>query len=449
MAFNKLTNAAYLATNWQDEVTSKNLLKKGYSSASFTEMATSALPLLQSGSAVDINGVIYQCNTNITPSTTGAVDGLNYFYVYDSGGVGVANISVTAPTWDGIKNGWYNGSQRAVLKLTKSGTAYSNKIKLYGDNYSNIDYFNNRTIHSYITELAASNWALRTSASDISWKSVAYGNGLFVAVKNASGTGVMTSPDGITWTLRTGISEAFDSVVYGNGLFVAVGSPGIFQSAIMTSPDGITWTSRTPAAGTSKDLISVTYGNGLFVAVARESVTSCVMTSPDGITWTSRTGIARLWYSVTYGNGLFVAVSASGTGSRVMTSPDGITWTSRTSAADNNWISVTYGGGLFVAVSVSGTGNRVMTSPDGITWTSRTSAADNNWVSVTYGGGLFVAVSNTGSGNRVMTSPDGITWALKPSAIDNSWVSVTYGGGLFVAVSNTGSGNRVMTSLMT
>ena len=44
-------------------------------------------------------------------------------------------------------------------------------------------------------------WTSRTSAADNEWNSVAYGNGLFVAVASA-GTGdrVMTSPEGITWT---------------------------------------------------------------------------------------------------------------------------------------------------------------------------------------------------------------------------------------------------------
>ena len=216
-----------------------------------------------------------------------------------------------------------------------------------------------------------------------------------------------TADGGEIWTSRTSPADnSWRSVTYGNGLFVAVSYTGT-GNRVMTSPDGVTWTSRTSAA--DNDWRNVIYGNGLFVAVAFSGTGNRVMTSPDGITWTSRTSAAdNSWWGVTYGNGLFVAVATSGTGNRVMTSPDGITWTSRTSAADNSWYYVTYGNGLFVAVAFSGTGNRVMTSPDGITWTSRTSAADNGWTSVTYGNGLFVAVSNSGTGNRVMTSPSTI-----------------------------------------
>jgi hypothetical protein len=221
----------------------------------------------------------------------------------------------------------------------------------------------------------------------------------------------MTSPDGITWTPRTAAADNdWRSVTYGNGLFVAVSSTGI-GNHIMTSPDGITWTSRTSAADNSWQ--SVTYGNGLFVAVScgsgcADSADNNVMTSPDGITWTLRTSaLDNWWYSVTYGNGLFVAVAmyCSGVSSScIMTSPDGVIWTPRVITSTNSWFSVTYGNGLFVAVAYDGTSDCVITSPDGITWTYGTSIANNNWYSVAYGNGLFAAVAESGTGNRVMTS---------------------------------------------
>ncbi|MEI7438865.1 MAG: hypothetical protein WCK20_04260 [Thermoleophilia bacterium] len=51
---------------------------------------------------------------------------------------------------------------------------------------------------------AGESWTSRASAADNGWNSVAFGNGLFVAVSySGTGNGVMTSPDGITWTSRT------------------------------------------------------------------------------------------------------------------------------------------------------------------------------------------------------------------------------------------------------
>jgi len=87
--------------------------------------------------------------------------------------------------------------------------------------------------HLYFTGY---HWIIRVSAADNNWRSVAYGNGLFVAVAY-SGTGnrVMTSPDGINWTIRVSAADNdWYSVTYGNGLFVAVANNGT-GDRVMTS----------------------------------------------------------------------------------------------------------------------------------------------------------------------------------------------------------------------
>ena len=285
------------------------------------------------------------------------------------------------------------------------------------------------------------NWISRVSAADNYWRSVTYGNGLYVAVANdGSLNRVMTSPDGITWTGRLVPigSEIWNSVTFGNGLFVAVSSLSYNLYAVMTSPDGINWTERTAPSGAWE---SVTYGNGLFVAVGSNSSTS-IMTSVDGITWTLRTFSGFTFAScVTYGNGLFVAANILG---QLITSPDGINWTERT-VPNNPWRSITFGNGLFVAVASSGLPSRIMTSPDGITWTSRTISIINAWRSVTFGNGYFVAVSNSIDADNSMYSADGITWVGKSNASSNFWESVTFANNRFVAVSSSGTGNRVQT----
>jgi hypothetical protein len=86
----------------------------------------------------------------------------------------------------------------------------------------------------------------------------------------------MTSPDGITWTPRTSAADnLWRSVAYGNGLWVAVALTG--ANRVMTSPDGITWTPRTSAA--DNQWSSVAYGNGLWVAVSSSVSGNIVMTS--------------------------------------------------------------------------------------------------------------------------------------------------------------------------
>ena len=45
-------------------------------------------------------------------------------------------------------------------------------------------------------------WTAQAAAEANSWLSVAYGNGLWVAVATSGTNRVMTSPDGETWTAR-------------------------------------------------------------------------------------------------------------------------------------------------------------------------------------------------------------------------------------------------------
>src|SRR5688572_20380769 len=98
--------------------------------------------------------------------------------------------------------------------------------------------------HAAVMTAPAAQWTAQTPAEANTWRSVAYGNGSYVAVSSDGSNRVMTSPDGITWTTRTA-AEAnwWNAVTYGNGQFVAVGLTG--TNRVMTSPDGITWTTRT------------------------------------------------------------------------------------------------------------------------------------------------------------------------------------------------------------
>ena len=70
----------------------------------------------------------------------------------------------------------------------------------------------------------------------------------------SSGT-ILTSSDGVTWTLRdSGTSnELRGRITYGNGLFVTVG----WEGTLLTSSDGISWDNRT--SGTTNTLYGVTY----------------------------------------------------------------------------------------------------------------------------------------------------------------------------------------------
>jgi murein DD-endopeptidase MepM/ murein hydrolase activator NlpD len=275
--------------------------------------------------------------------------------------------------------------------------------------------------------------AVFTSITDttfLHFYDVTYGNGRFVAVGDWGMS--VTSPDGVTWTVRaSGVPRALRGVTYGNGRFVAVG-----DGVILTSPDGVTWTKR--GSGTYV-LYGVTYGNGRFVAVGGNGV---ILTSPDGVTWTvGASGTDDLLLAVTYGNGLFVAVGirigdrdGPGIAGAILTSADGVTWTVRPSWRGNYLQGVNYVNGLFIAVGGFSYGlSPILTSADGVTWTLRWHDRPSPLHDVTYGNGRFVAVGDWGMS---VTSADGVTWRMEGfSGIHGH--GVTYGNGLFVAVGST------------
>ena len=326
----------------------------------------------------------------------------------------------------------------------------------------------------------AASWTTRTTPLDKQWVTVAASPSRVVALQSdGSGSNdVMTSTNGVNWTVgSTDVQVTFKGLAYGNGLFVAVGdsttgfslitsSGDTFVTSggdtliadpgfrVATSVDGITWTQRMAPARYAWS--SVAYGNGLFVAVANgNGGTTQVMTSSDGITWTLQTTPSTQsnhnWISVTYGNSGFVAVASGGTGTlnRAMYSTDGVTWLAGVTPADPaGLVSVTYGNGLYVAVATtSASGNLgAVTSTNGATWTARNTTYDD-WTSVVFANATFTAVGNSGTASRsVMISTDGTTWTTRAASSGNAWSAVTYGLNQFIAVSTNGTNNQVMTA---
>ncbi len=281
---------------------------------------------------------------------------------------------------------------------------------------------------------SATSWTGTTMSTSDDWYSVAYGNGVFVAV--AWSSGVTYSTDGSTWTSANLPNSArWYSVTYGNGMFVAVANS---SSEAAYSTNGSTWTVAS-LPGSAALWNSVTYGNGVFVAVAYG--TSAAAYSSDGSTWTGTTlPSSSNWRSVTYGDGRFVAVPY-GTSAAAYSS-DGSTWTGTTLPSSVDWQSVTYGNGLFVAVAYNSAAAAY--SSDGTSWTGATLPSSSDWYSIAYGNGAFVAISD----NSISAySTDGSTWASAALPSTADWSSVAYGNGVFVAVAFNSATAAVATSI--
>ena len=273
---------------------------------------------------------------------------------------------------------------------------------------------------------AVNTWTIRTAPQSNEWSSICWSPelGLFVAVSWYGINQVMTSSNGIDWIpqSQTASSYFWTSVCWSPKLrlFVAICTVGI---RVMTSPDGINWTPRTGAQNNTWTSVCWSPELEIFVAVS-ENGGNRVMTSLNGTTWNPQSqGIdANIWKFVCWSPelGLFVAVAESGD-NRVMTSPNGINWTARPAAQKNLWSSVCWSPqlGIFVAVSRNAT-NCVMYSSNGIVWTSIAILNNvNNWMSVCWCAQLelFVAVASNG---YIMYSSNGITWTITTSTLINS-----------------------------
>jgi len=235
-------------------------------------------------------------------------------------------------------------------------------------------------------------WAENTLPGGLGYGAVTFGNGTFVALPSSASTSVATSSNGINWTLNTIGSNLWNAVAYGNGMFLAVGNA---TNNCATSPDGVNWTTRAMTGLPSQNWLGVTFGDGKFVATGNS--TSGGMTH-DGITWTAATlPTGTAWYGVTYGNGTFVAVLAGG--STAGTSTNGTSWSVQ-NIASGTWRGLTYVNGMFVTTSADSS-SKVATSLNGAIWTVRSLPVAGNYYALTSGGGAVVAIS----GSDVATSP--------------------------------------------
>ena len=250
-------------------------------------------------------------------------------------GVGGGVGSNMAYSMDGIT--WTD-----ITDKMPNGTSFQN-ITFCGGKFFTYGY------GAMATSTDGENWTVVVSnlRNDIS--APAYGNGRYVFV--TGGGLIMYSTDGITWTNAanrpSGLYQ-YKSVAYGNGKFIATSYHE--GRRIAYSVDGVTWT----AANTTVEFgnANIIFGAGKFVVSAWEGIAY----SEDGFTWTYvemvrafRNGHS---WSITYDGSKFVAVSRGGEIDGIAYSADGVTWETFEFIAfgGTRLDEIAYGNGRFVVV---------------------------------------------------------------------------------------------------
>jgi len=309
-------------------------------------------------------GRIYQVTgAGTTGSTAPTFDFMSATQTQTNGSATLTYIATQAQATALLTNNGVSG-----YNLTNNGYGYTSVPSITivdsGARFVTISGASNNSAYQVASSLGSA-WVGGSSTGKTNLASLAYGNGVYVAVGGASATAsAVSSTDGATWVDRSSAITAlsagsYSAVTYGNGYFVAINTGGNITSV---SANGVTWT----AGGTlpsSTTWSSIAYGNGRFVAIASGG-TSVAYSIDKGVTWKAApAGLpsSQTWTKIVYGEGLFFAI-ASGTQS-CATSPDGINWTAQSLSSSSNWTALAFGNPtatttlgaqpLFVAISNS------------------------------------------------------------------------------------------------
>ena len=287
---------------------------------------------------------------------------------------------------------------------------------------------------------------------DVKWVACGDGDGL-------STNTILWSTDGRVWNDAS--SGGFDdfgiSVAYGNGIWVAVGNGVNAQNSIQWSPNGKVWYDASSGGFTGGDGYGgVAYGNENWVAIGGTSGTNSIQWSSDGKSWQDASsggfGGGGYYYGVAYdGKGLWVA-SGNGTSARnsIQWSTDGRTWhdASRGGFDDGddgyNGQGVAYGDNKWVVVGTGSTPETsIQWSPDGKSWYDVSRGGFDDGGGGYYGQGVayngkdrWVAVGDVESPEKsILWSPNGLTWYDASNGFfDSEGIGVAYDGTAWVAV---------------
>ncbi len=137
MSVSIVANFYYGENTLVNFITNEISLQKGFYSINFSEMNTLSESIILSGSCLEVDGDLYQFNSNETIG--GTPSGICFIKCYTSSSYLIAEYTTVEPEYNVLKSGWYGtsaaSSHRYVMKLYYNNPDYSNKQIMNKERY--------------------------------------------------------------------------------------------------------------------------------------------------------------------------------------------------------------------------------------------------------------------------------------------------------------------------
>lgn len=257
---------------------------------------------------------------------------LNAGIWYSDDGIDWFNTSVVGGDWSGItsngtrlvatsKNAEYgiyysddsgmNWSKYTEITQTTilSGIEQVDVGNIYAPNYNYIQtggtpltgYYTSPVTSGAVIQ-SVSTTGTYTSPIYMNFGGIAYGAGKFIAASHSTGTGIISSIDGITWGIANQtVSGLTYNVTYGDNGFIVGTNDGIYYST-----SGLTWAMSQNTSG--KSFLTTTYANNLYLAGGNSNNGILSSINPSSFSSTNITG--NYWSTIGFGNPVSYVLSS-------------------------------------------------------------------------------------------------------------------------------------------
>lgn len=411
-------NGALIASN---EIIIKGLGNNtGYSQSSIQ----SALPFNQSGF---YTGMAFSLNNTIWPL-------MNREFNILSLDEGSLVLSYEGPFWETSKDVCQSSPFLSIsfndgFSATSCGPEDNNSFTIediilnnpYSLEWTSGSYSVNSMEESNIILDFKFNWIGVESPSYSQYKSIAFGNNVFVSCD--FGANIIHSQDGIIWNESVDYSniQTLYRVIFANDKFYAL----YFSDTdkLSYSYDGVTWYDI--ILPKSSRWRSIKWDNGTYLLIGVGSL----LYSSDGLNWIDlNLPLSSTWFNISiisedpiaFSNNKAVVLSSGG----ISYSEGGLIWNYQSNFG--GYQSIAYGNNIFLAIN--GTQNYIY-SLDGINWNTGTLPIDNDWRFVRYLNDMFIiGCVDVNNNQKVLMSSNGMDWFIKtfPSQ-EVSLQDITYG----------------------